>query len=167
MYMTWDRSMEIGHPIVDAERKALLEQINNLVDAVFGTAGLGAHVKARMSRMLGRLRAVMAEMFHTEEILMQQRGFPKLEEHRREHRELLVQFDQFVRVFNTSAGASLAHAVRFLREWLDFHAENWDRPLRTWLGAAGRAVLGARDFILPDVERRTLRRLAGFDAARA
>ena len=163
MYMTWDNSMALGHPIVDAERKALLDHINDLVDAVFGEDGLGGHVRCRMMQLLGGLRSVLAEMFHAEELLMGQRGFPNLAEHRREHRELLDQFDLFIDSFNATAGASLAHAVRFLREWLDYHLENWDRPLVAWLGAAGSVVLGARRLILPDTDRRARRRPTTFE----
>lgn len=166
MYICWDRSMEIGHPIVDAEHKMLFEHINEFVDSVFGDEGLGAHVKSRMARLLEGLRANLAEMFQTEEILMRERGFPGLEEHRREHRELLDQFDQFVRHFNASAGASLPHAVRFLREWLDFHIEHWDRPLGAWLRLANRVFKGVFRLILPDSDRRAQRRLPALDQMR-
>lgn len=166
MYICWDRSMAIGHPIVDAEHKVLFDHINDFVDSVFGDEGLGSQVKSRMSRLLDGLRANLAEMFRTEEILMRQRGFPNLAEHRREHRELLDQFDQFVGHFNATAGASLAHAVRFLREWLDFHLENWDRPLGAWLRMANKVVQGVRRLILPDADRRNRRRLPALDEMR-
>lgn len=166
MYICWDRSMAIGHPIVDAERKALFDHINDFVDSVFGDEGLGSHVRARTARLLGGLRANLAEMFRTEELLMRQQGFPNFDQHQREHRELLDQFDQFLLHFNATAGASLAHAVRFLREWLDFHMENWDRPLGIWLRMANKVVQGVRRLILPDVDRRTRRRLPTLDAMR-
>lgn len=157
MYMNWDSSMAIGHPSIDADHKALLDQINVLVDTAFGDDSHGSCVKARTEQLLADLRVAMAELVQSEESLMLQYDFPNVVEHRREHVELLKQFDHFVREFSASAGASLAHAVRFLREWFDYHEENWDRPLGDWLRAAReRAESGVAD-LSPESERRASR----------
>lgn len=155
MYMNWDSSMAIGHPSIDADHKALLDQINVLVDTAFGDDSHGSCVKARTEQLLADLRVAMAELVQSEESLMLQHDFPNLTEHRREHVELLKQFDHFVREFSASAGASLAHAVRFLREWFDYHEETWDRPFGAWLSA--RRAESAPADLPPESERRASR----------
>lgn len=157
MYMNWDSSMSIGHPSIDADHKALLDQINALVETAFDDNAHGSCVKARTEQMLADLRLAMADLVQSEESLMLQSDFPNVVEHRREHVELLKQFDHFVREFSASAGASLAHAVRFLREWFDYHEENWDRPLGAWLSASLKRPESEPAEVVPESERRASR----------
>jgi hemerythrin-like metal-binding protein len=138
MYMTWDSSMEIGHPSTDAYHKALLEHINKLVETVFVDSELGPRIRAHTMQMLAGLRSLMTAHARAEDSLMVQYEFPLLAQHRKEHQELMEQFDLFVRQFSAGANASLAHAVRFLREWFDYHDEQWDRPLAMWLKARNK-----------------------------
>jgi hemerythrin len=157
-YMSWDSSMAIGNPVIDAEHKALLDQINDLVDAVFDIAGQGRAFRSQMAHLLARLRAAMAELFHTEEALMGRCGFPNAAEHREQHHDLIVQFDTFVRTFAAGAEVSLAHVVRFLREWFEHHTEHWDRSFGAWLRAGalvgGGVSVGAAASRFAGPERR-------------
>lgn len=157
MYMNWDSSMSIGHPSIDADHKALLDQINVLVETAFDDNAHGSCVKARTEQLLADLRSAMAELVQSEESLMLQHDYPDVVEHRREHVELLKQFDHFVRQFTASAGASLAHLVRFLREWFDYHEENWDRPFGAWLQEARGRADAEPAVVVPESERRASR----------
>jgi hemerythrin len=142
-YMSWNSSMEVGHPTVDAGHKALVDHINAFVDTVFDDEGPGSCIKTRVAQALVRLRSAMVEFFRCEETLMGQREFPNLAEHRGQHQDLLAQFDLFVEHFTAGATDSVAHLARFLREWFDYHEENWDRPLGAWLRGGTWLDLGA------------------------
>lgn len=144
-YMSWDSSMEVGHPTVDAKHKALVDHINAFVATLFDSDGDddGTCIKSRVTQALARLRSAMVELFRCEEALMGQREFPNLAEHRGQHQDLLAQLDLFVEHFTTGATDSVAHMARFLREWFDYHEENWDHPLAAWLRGGTWLDLGA------------------------
>jgi len=146
-YMSWNSSMEVGHPTVDAGHKALVDHINAFVATLFDSDGdddgHGTCIKARVAQALVGLRSAMVEFFRCEEALMGQREFPNLIEHRSQHQDLLAQFDLFVEHFTAGATDSVAHTARFLREWFDYHEENWDRPLGAWLRGGTWLELGA------------------------
>lgn len=151
-YMSWDRSMEVGHPTVDAGHQALVDHINAFVETVFDNADHGTCIKARAAQALVRLRTAMVDLFRCEEALMGQRDFPNLAEHRGQHQDLLAQFDLFVEHFTAGATDSVAHMARFLREWFDYHEENWDLPLGAWLRGGTWLDLGAPLPIAPAID---------------
>jgi hemerythrin len=67
-------------------------------------------------------------------------SYPGLDDHRTQHAELLLQFSSFAEQFHSPQAGSVALALRFLREWFEYHIENFDAPLVSWL----REQKGAR-----------------------
>lgn len=139
MYMNWDRSMEVGHPTIDADHQALINHLNALVDTLFNDDAAGGHVRERTAGMLDTLHGLIERLFGAETALMERCGFPNADEHAAQHQELLDQFVLFMEHFTAGTGESLAHFIRFLREWFDYHAETWDQPLAAWLRAGPRS----------------------------
>lgn len=138
-YISWNASLELGHEQIDREHKGMLGQINRLFDAVFiecdrlaaeqGNACRSACIAAAVAA----LRSVAAEHFRSEEALMAASDYPAMKHHAEQHRELLDQLEQIEAHFIAKRADSLPHAVRFLREWFEFHVDTYDRALVRWL----------------------------------
>ena len=64
-------------------------------------------------------------------------GFPRIPEHRVQHASLLAQFEDFAEHFRSSHPGSVAMALRFLREWFEYHIEFYDAPMARWISEQG------------------------------
>ena len=138
-YINWNATYELGHRQIDAEHKGLHLHINQLVDAVFGDPAEHVDRSGHESRRLlieslvDGLRAATADHFRSEEALMLASDFPAMKHHAEQHAELLDELARFAEHFHSTRADSLAHAVRFLREWFEFHLDTYDRALVRWL----------------------------------
>jgi len=134
--------MELGHRQVDAEHRAMMVHLNQLVDAVFGVTqdGDGIHSGvgrlARIEAAIEALRRATVAHFSSEEALMASSSFPGMSVHADQHEELLDQLAKFAEQLHNNQAESLPHAVRFVREWFEFHVENYDRALVRWVNAS-------------------------------
>lgn len=134
-YLELDQSLHLGHEIIDQDHQGLANAINELVDALFAPTedGKAGERRAHVDVALARLRERAETHFREEEWIMQTSEYPALDSHHTQHESLLADLDSFAAHFNGPSGDSAAHAVRFLREWFEFHIHAWDTPLVQWL----------------------------------
>lgn len=128
--------MELGHPVIDQEHEALVACVNALVEVLFHDAVNGIPTPTQRSRLttaVDALRRTTEEHFQSEERIMDGLGFPDREAHRQQHTELLQQFARFMEHFHSPRSESVAHTIRFLREWFEYHVENHDKPMVRWI----------------------------------
>lgn len=138
-YIEWDGTHELGFAQIDQEHSAVHLLINQLFDVVFGDWTRVSALQACEGRaaaiesVFQALRVATAEHFESEEALMESSDFPGMKSHAEQHLELLEQLDRFAQHFHNTHADSLPHAVRFLREWFEFHIDTYDRALVRWL----------------------------------
>lgn len=136
-YISWDSSKELGHPQVDAEHEAMLAKLNRLVDVVFQVGhddGPNGGDRLRcIEDAVADLRQATVTHFASEEALMEKADFPAMRHHVEVHADLIEQLDRFAEHFHSTNADSLPHAVRFLREWFEFHIDTYDRALVRWV----------------------------------
>ena len=53
------------------------------------------------------------------------------------YRALRDQFDDFAAHFRSPNAGSVALALRFLREWFEYHIEFYDAPMARWINEQG------------------------------
>ena len=80
--LTWNPSLAIGVPLVDAQHEALFAHAARFEEAVRGHAS-----GARVAELFDFLGAYARDHFAAEERIMRDAGFPGLAEHVREHAE--------------------------------------------------------------------------------
>jgi hemerythrin-like metal-binding protein len=136
-YIQWNSSKELGHAVIDREHRELMELVNRLVEALFDPSAeddATPHVrKQQIADAVDALGRATAEHFASEEAIMMSVGFPMLPEHRVQHASLLAQFDDFAAHFRSPHAGSVALALRFLREWFEYHIEFYDAPMARWI----------------------------------
>lgn len=138
-YINWDASYELGHDQIDGEHLYIHQHINLLFDSVFGDPAndvphlSGEARRERIEAAVEALQTVTAAHFTAEQALMAESDFPAMKNHAEQHAELLYELARFAEHFHSTRADSLPHAVRFLREWFEFHIDTYDRALVRWL----------------------------------
>lgn len=136
-YIQWNPSKELGHAVIDREHRELMELVNQLVDALFDPSAEDDATpsvrKQQIADAVDALDRATAAHFSSEESIMLAIGYPSLSEHRDQHASLLAQFDDFAAHFRSPNAGSVAQALRFLREWFEYHIEYYDAPLTRWI----------------------------------
>jgi len=110
--IAWTEVLETGHPDLDAEHLELIEHCNTLSDLVGSSGGWTEIVAAA-----GRLAEKCSEHFRSEEALLEQTGFPRLERHKAQHREIERRFKELIGTLAGMDGSraehrKAAHSVR-------------------------------------------------------
>lgn len=82
LVIQWDDDLSVGIFEIDNDHKAMIEQLKNLIDAYH--TGKANH---KIMELFGFLEEYVKKHLSLEEHYMEKYKYPKLEEHRRQHRE--------------------------------------------------------------------------------
>src|SRR5476649_2083836 len=88
----------VGHDLIDADHRALINHLNLLYAAVAADAGA-----MEQSRLLEDLIAATETHFHHEESLMQKMGYTGFDNHKAEHDTLLAEVRELQVRFNSGS----------------------------------------------------------------
>ena len=136
-YIAWNPSKELGHAVIDREHRELVELLNRLIELLFDPAADDErehHVrKQQVVDAVDALGRATKAHFASEDAIMRAVDYPGLAEHRAQHAELIVQFGSFAERFHSALAGSVPLELRFLREWFEYHIENFDAPMVSWL----------------------------------
>ena len=125
--ITWTSSLETGHAVVDYDHKRLVEQLNQLSEALQRGEG-----QDRIAQMIEFLQRYAREHFAREELYMERVGCPAFRENCRAHSQFLTQVEDWInRLKATDAHAPLAIEIhREACAWFKAHVGGVDCKLR-------------------------------------
>lgn len=129
---TWEPAFEVGHALIDAQHRALLDQCNRLAEHC--GAGGDAGQDGRFDQAFDQLKAQARAHFEAEASLLAERGYPDLED----HQIACDEFDYLVDEIVTTDNFSRLELQRFLALWWTGHVAGTAVAMRTFL-AGGRA----------------------------
>ncbi len=129
--LTWDERFDTGVPLIDEQHRGLLDLINELDDKL---VHLSRFLSGRreMLEIIGRLAEYADVHFEDEEGIMARCGYPKLEEHRREHdrfRDLIRRLESQYAEGDTQVPEA---ALDFLTAWLVDHIRTEDQQVAAY-----------------------------------
>lgn len=132
-FMQWSEMLQIDEGDVDQQHRQLVEAINAFHDAV-----AQGHELEAVASTLDYLGVYTEQHFTHEERLLETHGYPKLDQHRRQHRLFIDQVAGFrAQLVNGSAG--LGHGMaQFLGSWLVNHIMVADKAYAAFLRNSGR-----------------------------
>lgn len=116
--MKWTSALATGHEIIDEQHRSLFDCRDALVMAATEQRTLLAVYS------MTRLKRYVREHFDTEEAVMKQSGFPKLEEHLAEHERFRIKMAD-IQGKAIILDVSL-EMVEFLNDWLVSHIARSD-----------------------------------------
>jgi hemerythrin len=112
----------------DNDHKKLMQLINDLHEAMLRGKG-----RDKLSLILKDLYIYTENHFIAEEKQMAAAGYPEMEEHKKEHRNLIEKLDQLNRDYEAGKREVSIETFKFLKEWLFNHIQVVDRKYTPWL----------------------------------
>lgn len=126
--VSWNKSFETGHPVVDGQHKKLFAMVNQLHTAIQEN-----HTKLVLSDTMEKLSDYVATHFKTEEEIMLLHNFPDYENHKKQHEDLKEQAVKLIKLFNLGKVDLSATISKFLSDWLQHHILENDIKMINWL----------------------------------
>ena len=127
--LKWDDSFLVGIEELDHEHKLLIDDINRLHKE------LARHdEKSEIEKCLGDIYARMQAHFALEEHVMKEHGYEFLDEHKREHEELLDSYTEYMVQFLNDTGVSSSNLIEDnLKNWVRKHIVASDKKMSLML----------------------------------
>jgi hemerythrin len=121
-FLEWTDDLDVHVNSMNSEHKRLIDLMNKLYDLNEGEAPKDQLIKA-----LTDLKDYTIKHFKDEEKIMEKLEFPKLNNHKFIHKNLLEKIDALATDFIEGPGDLLPDAVfSFLRHWLSAHIKGID-----------------------------------------
>ncbi len=132
----WKQVYETGIVALDNEHKALVGQIDALLEAVRDKRG-----KELYADVVVMLETYVLEHFEHEEKLMKEYGFPGFTEHQQEHQDLVAAVQKLKIGHAVKDESAARELLKFLRIWLLEHIVKVDKKYGPFIESrAGRFV---------------------------
>lgn len=122
----WDPRFSVGHDILDAQHKYLIDQCNALADCLDEAGDAG---EREFDQRFAELMASALEHFAAEEALLTGHGYPDLDDHRSEQEEFGFLAAEIVTTDNFDRG----ELQTFLALWWAGHVMGAVRKYRDYL----------------------------------
>lgn len=125
----WSESMSVGNPHIDEQHRILIDTINQLASAE------SQNDRPVVAMIIDELVSYAAFHFNFEEQLMEDSGYPELENHRRTHQGFVRWVQDLREEFTYHRRRLLGERILgFLRDWLREHILGDDQLYRPYLG---------------------------------
>ena len=148
-FIEWSDTLSVGVKEIDDQHKGLINMINELNKAIQGGWG-----KKAREEVISKLIEYTRVHFTTEESVMSISGYPDVEVHKKQHEDLILMVNDYVKKYEQDPDASSYHLLFFLKRWLTEHIIKSDKRLGDYLVKTGPRTGGAK--------KSWFRRLFGF-----
>jgi hemerythrin len=134
---TWNASLAVGHPVIDAQHRELFARADDLLDAM-----MQGRAAAEMEQLVAFLRDYCRDHFATEEKLMAATRYPQATSHAIQHREFERQFKELLDLMGPRGATSLVvlGTKDLIGGWLVNHVGTVDVKLAAHLRQHGAAA---------------------------
>jgi hemerythrin-like metal-binding protein len=133
-FFQWKDNMSVGNPMIDRDHKMLIQYLNEMHAAMM--AGKG---KDLVGAILSKLVQYTKDHFGREEIVWRAGHYADLENHQKEHRDLLQTVGDFKAKYEKGMLTLSVDVMNFLRDWLTNHILKSDKAAFDAIAAAARA----------------------------
>ncbi len=128
-FLEWRDKMSVGNDYMDADHKELLEFLNDLHDMMSGIPDPESII-----RLLDRLVTFAEYHFQTEEKLLRLCRYPRFEDHKKQHQDLMEQLLEIRSAYiKEPTKGRLVEAFDFLSNWLMRHILREDMAYKPFI----------------------------------
>ncbi|EME69195.1 hemerythrin-like protein [Paramagnetospirillum caucaseum] len=127
--IAWSEAFSVGNPLLDSDHRILFDLLVQLFDAT--DTGQSRDV---VGSVLSALSEYAEHHFRREEAMMAASGYPGLEAHKAEHRQLEAHVRDICGRYRAGErGAVDEQVVELLKKWLTQHIQVTDKSYRPWV----------------------------------
>jgi hemerythrin len=112
----------------DNDHKKLVQLLNELHSAMMKGQG-----KEKLNLIFQELKAYTEYHFKAEEEKMAANGYPALEEHKKQHHELITKLELLSKDFENGKREISIETFKFLKEWIFNHIQVVDKKYTPYL----------------------------------
>lgn len=124
----WRDSYDTGIDTVDQEHRKLVDQIEAMHKCI-----RDKEPKETVEKVLSEIVKYTHTHFSNEEALMEEKGYPLLEEHKGLHQGLIAEVGEYKERLLKDFPDGRQELYRFLREWLINHILESDKAFGTYV----------------------------------
>ncbi len=128
----WKDEYSVGVQILDDDHKKLVQLLNQ-----FSTAYDYAMSESFERKALEDLIDYTKTHFSREEQIMEENGYPDVENHKAQHKKMIAQVETFVELYNLKGHDALEEVSNFLTKWLINHINGTDKQYTEHLNNRG------------------------------
>lgn len=119
--IAWGPEFNLGNRKFDDEHQSLFKIYNELVEII--QQGKTRH---EIAQVLTELADHSLNHFHAEELYMEKLGYPKMDEHKKLHKEFIYQVSMFNSNLLSDHSPKPEEIAHFLHSWLFEHIQQHD-----------------------------------------
>ena len=123
----WNKSFEVGHPLIDSEHQELFNTVNEFMTAAYDKSNMSATRKA-----LHRARSYAEYHFEHEEQIMKREKYDRLSGHRALHATFISAITVYSEKF-LYGHIDPADFLFYLRNWIENHILIYDMEFGVFL----------------------------------
>lgn len=127
--MEWGEDCQHGLKWQDDHHKQLVATINRLLDSVV----IGSGDKKTFDQTLKFIDEFSKGHFRAEELYMEKHGYPRRENHVKEHQRFVADFDKFIFQYNFQGLETSIELLNKLNIWFFHHTQTTDKFLAEFL----------------------------------
>ena len=130
MYVQWTEECRVDVPAFDEQHRRLLDLLNDIMIIVNEP---GTHHGGDFYSVHGDFAELMNRHFSEEEEALKQNGFPHLDQHQQEHRELQSTLAELLTCYEASNRAHTVPLTDYFKKWFVIHIKLADQRYREFL----------------------------------
>lgn len=119
--ITWSNKLNTGVEKIDDQHRRLVKLVNNLVSAI--QSGFADDITTPLCHELAEFTSYH---FRDEEMLMEEVGYPGLEEQKEQHAKLTSTVQGYLDALERGEAVAPEEMLAFLRQWLVEHIVHCD-----------------------------------------
>lgn len=130
--LVWTEKCSVGVKILDNQHKQIIRSINKLIEHPNEPVD-----SETISDVLNEITEFASKHFRTEEKLLEEHGYPGLEDQKKEHREFRFKVVQFCSATTEHVDAVPDILLNYLSEWWCAHIHDEDMLYKSFLNEKG------------------------------
>ena len=131
-WVVFDDAHLTGVKIIDDQHRQIVQMVNDLNRSLEE-----GRDDAELKELFSTLLAFTASHFGTEEALMARYTYPQMDEHKKQHVNLVHELQDIAAEFNQGAELRLLQSIK---DWLLGHIQHTDKPLGTYLTSLNTTI---------------------------
>jgi len=131
-WVVFDAAHLTGVKMIDDQHRQIVQMVNDLNRSLEE-----GRDDAELKNLFAALLAYTATHFATEEALMVRYGYPQVDEHKRQHVNLVLELQGIAAEFNQGAELRLLQSIK---DWLLGHIQHADKPLGAYLTSLNTTI---------------------------
>jgi hemerythrin-like metal-binding protein len=131
-WVVFDAAHLTGVKIIDDQHRQIVQMVNDLNRSLEEGRN-----DAELKNLFAALLAYTATHFATEEALMARYGYPQVDEHKKQHVNLVHELQVIAAEFNQGAELRLLQSIK---DWLLGHIQHADKPLGAYLTSLSTTI---------------------------